>query len=273
MAAAVAATVGLTGCASTWDTMSSKRFRDDPFGVMFQSDDPMTVLRENPDGEARARAMRTLKEPGAEPEQTEALEILSAAATTDPSPWVRVAAIDALGRFQDPRAVEQLAHAYHQAGGKPAGQKSGGTGPLNDRLGLHGPQGFPADQVANIRGRALDALGRTGQPQAIGFLAEVASAPPATNEDPLERSAVRQRAVAALAKVRDKEAVAALAKVLAAEQGKDVTLTNLAHGGLVELTGLKHPADPAAWNEVVQAGFEIAPEPSGLRRTLGPDTP
>jgi hypothetical protein len=103
MAAAVAATVGLTGCASTWDTMSSKRFRDDPFGVMFQSDDPMTVLRENPDGEARARAMRTLKEPGAEPEQTEALEILSAAATTDPSPWVRVAAIDASTRWAGSR--------------------------------------------------------------------------------------------------------------------------------------------------------------------------
>jgi HEAT repeat protein len=271
MAAAVAATVGLTGCASTWDTMTSRRFRDAPFGTMFKSDDPMAVLRENPDGEARARAMRDLKEPAAEPEQTEAIEILAAAATGDPSPWVRVAAIDALGRFRDPRAVEHLAHAYHQAGGKPPAQQDKAPGLLNDRLGLHGPQGFPSDQAANIRGRAIEALAKTGRPEAVGFLAEVASTPTTEFEDPIERNAVRQRAVAGLAKIRDKEAVAALAKVLAAEQGKDVTLTNLAHGGLVELTGLKHPADPAAWNEVVQAGFEIAPEPSGLRRALGTD--
>ena len=269
MVALMVATVGLTGCASTWDTMTSRRFRDVPFGTMFGSEDPMTVLRENPDGEARARAMRNLKEPAAEPEQTEAIEILSVAATSDPSPLVRVAAIDALGRFQDSRAVEQLAHAYHQASAKPAGQKPG----ANDRLGLRGPQGFPSDQVANIRGRAIESLAKTGRPEAVGFLAEIASAPPTEFDDPMERNAVRQRAVAGLAKIRDKEAVAALAKVLTAEQGKDVTLTNLAHGGLVELTGLKHPADAAAWNEVVQAGFEIAPEPSGLRRALGPDTP
>lgn len=273
MAAVMAATVGLTGCASTWDTMTSRRFRDDPFGTTFGSEDPMTVLRENPDGDARARAMRNLKEPAAEPEQTEAIEILSVAATTDPSPWVRVTAIDALGRFHDPRAVEHLAQAYHQASGKSPAQQARAPGLVKDRLGLHGPQGFPSDQAANIRGRAVEALAMTGRPEAVGFLAEVASAPAATFEDPIERNAVRQRAVAGLAKIRDKEAVAALAKVLAAEQGKDVTLTNLAHGGLVDLTGLKHPADPAAWNEVVQAGFEIAPEPSGLRRTLGPDTP
>ncbi len=258
VAALVAATVGLTGCASTWDTMTSRRFRDAPFGTMFKSDDPMTVLRENPDGEARARAMRNLQEPGAEPEQTEAIEILASAATTDPSPWVRVAAIDALGRFRDPRAVEQLAHAYHQAGGKPAAQPAKGSGLLSDRLGLRGPQGFPSDQVASIRGRAIEALARTGRPEAVGFLAEVASTPPSEFEDPVERNAVRQRAVAGLGKIRDKEAVVALAKVLAAEEGKDVTLTSLAHGGLVELTGLTHPADAAAWSEVVQAGFEIA---------------
>lgn len=255
MVALVAATIGLTGCASTWDTMTSRRFRDAPFGTMFGSEDPMTVLRQNPDGDARARAMRNLKEPTVEPDQTEAIEILAAAATTDPSPWVRVAAIDALGRFQDQRAVEHLAHAYHQAGAKPTAQK---PGILNDRLGLRGPQGFPSDQVANIRGRAVEALAKTGRPEAVGFLTEIASMPSTAFDDPMERNAVRQRAVAGLAKIRDKEAVAALAKILAAEEGKDVTLTNLAHGGLVELTGLKHPADAATWNEVVQTGFEIA---------------
>ena len=61
--------------------------------------------------------------------------------------------------------------------------------------------------------------------------------------------------------------------MLAAEKGKDVTLTHLAHAGLVSLTGQKHPDDPATWGQVVQAGFEIAPEPTGIDRAVGIFTP
>lgn len=281
---AVAALVAAgSGCASTWEDMTSRRFRDKPFETMFGTEDPLTVLRENPDGETRARAMRRLKEPAAngrpEAEQEEAVQILSTAATSDPSPWVRMAAIDALGKFQDPRAVETLAAAYYQASGReepapmaPTVVASGGRQPgaLADRLGLLGPQGFPSDQAANVRGRALEALARTGRPEAVEFLARVATGQelPA-DEDPAARDFVRQRAVAGLGQVRSKESVHALARILAAEHGKDVTLTNLAHGGLVSLTGQNQPADPRAWETVVQAGFEIAPEQTLLQRTVG----
>jgi hypothetical protein len=73
--------------------------------------------------------------------------------------------------------------------------------------------------------------------------------------------------------MRQREAVVALAKVLADENGKDLTLEHLAHEGLVGLTGKTYPADPAAWNGVVQAGFEIAPEPSPIQKALGVLTP
>jgi HEAT repeat protein len=255
--------------------MTSRRFRDKPFETMFETEDPLTVLRTNPDGETRARAMRRLKEPavhgGSQAEQEEAVQILATAATSDPSPWVRMAAIDALGKFQDPRAVETLAAAYYQASGhteptsKPAPSvvTAGGRTPgaLTERFGLHGPQGFPPDQAANIRGRALEALARTGRPEAVDFLARVAGGQELpVNEDPAAKEFVRQRAVAGLGQVRSREAVHALAQVLAAEHDQDVTLTNLAHGGLVSLTGQQHPADPQTWDAVVQAGFEIAPE-------------
>lgn len=63
---AVAALVAAgSGCASTWESMTSRRFRDKPFETMFESEDPLTTLRESPDGETRARAMRRLKEPAA----------------------------------------------------------------------------------------------------------------------------------------------------------------------------------------------------------------
>lgn len=275
LGAAVAVLSGLTGCANTWEAVSSQRFRDKPWETTFGREDPARVIRTSSDGEARARAMRALTESQvaalSEAERGEVFDHLTNAATQDPSPWVRMAAIDALGRYPDPRATEVLATAFHQATGRlvpaqPAGKL---PGPLGDRLGLTGPQGFPGDQVANVRGRALDALARSGRPEAVEFLARVAAGNEVlVNEDPVDRAFVRQRAVAGLGKMRQKDAVVALAKVLTDEQGKDLTLGHLAHEGLVNLTGKSHPADPATWNGVVQAGFEIAPEPTAIERAV-----
>jgi len=285
---------GLTGCASTWDDMTSRRFREKPFGTIFHKDDPVQVLRSNPDGGERARAMKNLEEPLAigrpESEQEEMMQILASAAASDPSPWVRLAAIDALGRFRDPRATDALVAAYHQADGRPsrptqpppppAGSihpASGGRGDpsfLNDRLGLMGPQGFSPDQVANIRGRSLESLANKTDPKVVNFLANVAKGqelPP--DEDPTSRDFVRQRAVAGLGKIRTKESVVALTAVLTAENGKDVPLSHLAHTGLVGLTGQKLPADPEKWNAIVQTGFEIAPEPGGIQRAVSFELP
>lgn len=285
LAAAVAVLAGLTGCANTWEAVTSQRFRDKPWETTFGRSDPVRDVRTSPDGETRARAMRELTEAHlarlSEAERTEVFDQLSTAATADPSPWVRMAAIDALGRTNDPRAVEVLAVAFHQATGRPANApqlppanpiqqvSARQNGVLGDRLGLTGPQGFPGDQVANVRGRALAALARTGRPEAVEFLGRVAAGHEAlVNEDPTDRDFVRQHAVAALGRMRQKEAVVALARVLADEQGKDLALGHLAHEGLVTLTGQTHPADPSVWAGVVQAGFEIAPEPNAVQKAV-----
>lgn len=286
---------GLTGCASTWDDLTSKRFRENTFhkSPFKASDDPLQVLRTNPDGEERARAMRKLKEPVvagmSQADQDEVMQILATAATSDPSPWVRLSAIDALGRFQDPRGVEVLIAAYHQAPGRPADapvrqdkiQQVGAStrvreSTLQDKFGLHGPVGFPGDQEATIRGRSLEMLARKSDPRIVPFLTRVATGEdaPSAEDDPETRTYVRQRAVAALGNVRSKDSVVALAQVLNTEQGKDLTLTHLAHGGLVELTGKKLPADAAQWNQVVQAGqYEVTGEPSAIRRAIQFEAP
>ena len=104
------------GCASTWETASSRRFRDKPFGTMFGREDPLHTLRTTPaeNADERARAVCALKEPAksglGQEVQDEVLQMLSDAATQDSSPWMRVCAIDALTRFEDPRATEILAN-------------------------------------------------------------------------------------------------------------------------------------------------------------------
>jgi HEAT repeat protein len=270
--------------------MTSRRFRDKPFGTMFGSEDPLTVLRTDPDGEARARAMARVAEPAAagrpDAEQDEVVQILTQAATADPSPWVRMAAVDALGRFQDPRAMEALTAAYQSAPARPprptptvpqtgimtaGGRTMTEPGLLADRLGLHGPQGFAADQVAAIRGRVLDALGKSGRPEAVGFLTRVAVGQESADDDPASRDIVRHAAVRNLGNVRQPEAVTALARVLADEQGKDLTAVQLAHAGLVGLTGKSLPPDPAAWQELIQAGVTVSPEPNAIQRAVGLD--
>lgn len=122
---AFAALLPTLGCASTWETVSSRRFRDKPFGTMFTRMDAVAVLRstEPTSSEERARAMQALREPMAsgydQSVQDEILQILSTAATQDAAPWVRLCAIDALTRFEDPRRTEILANAYHYAAGNP----------------------------------------------------------------------------------------------------------------------------------------------------------
>lgn len=258
------------GCASTWDVATSRRFRDDPFGVMFKpSPDSLTVLK-NPDstGDARARALAELTEPGGGPQQDEAVQILADAASKDPSPWVRMCAIDAAGRFRDPRAGEILQTAYRRAPGVEAsddekrevvqqvGVRASARAAPADRLGLlTGPRGFSADQVSGIRTHAVEALAKTGGPKAVAFLAQVAAGELFTDADDLDgRDRVRRAATAALGTVHTPESAAALAKVLSEERGRDPAMASLAHAGLVEITGKNLPADSGEWDSVVQAG-------------------
>lgn len=274
---AVVAGVVPVGCAGTWDAVSSRKFREDPFRTMFSSEDPMTVLRNKVDGNERADAMRRLKEPnkqvGGPAVQDEALQILWTAATTDPSPIVRVAAIDALGRFDDPRTVELLKDAYAKADGVPSDPAHADRPELQQATAIESiltlaPTGFEPSFVATLRSRTVTAMAAKRSPEAVAFLATVATTAPDGEDQQLDRD-VRAAAVRGLGQMRSKESVAALAKVLTQEAGRDVVLAQNAHEGLMELTGKQLPADPEKWNQVVQAGVSVEPKAPGLVEQMG----
>ena len=166
--------------------------------------------------------------------------------------------------------------AYQKAHGRAEGtadpippesgiQLAGGTNGrrMTSLVPLTGPTGFSPDTVEAIRCRSLESLGRTNRPEVIQFLGAVAAGPTVQSApEGSEDREVRLAAVRGLAKCRQPEAVAMLSRVLAAESGKDTAIVGRAHDGLVNLTGKKLPADPAKWNQVVQAGVTIAPEPT-----------
>lgn len=271
----------LVGCAGTWDKVSSRKFREDPFNTLFNREDPMTVLRNKVDGNARADAMRRLKEPAKDgkpaEEQREALAILWTAATTDASPIVRTAAIDALGRFDDPEAVRLLIDAYRKADGvtaaaDPTRTADGKIIPAAaiDPMTLMAPTGFEPAFVATLRARTVDALARKSDPQAVAFLAKVATTvpDPEAGAGPADRD-VRAAAVRGLGKMHSRESVVALNDVLRAEAGRDVVLTQNAHAGLKELTGQDLPADPEQWSKVIQAGGGAEPKPRTVIERMG----
>jgi hypothetical protein len=298
--------LGLTGCGGGWDTLTSHRFRDGllehPYETVKQfyiPEDPMLVLRTEPprDGDERAAAMHRLKEPirnnGTQEDQDIIVNILAKAATSDPSPVIRMEAIGALGRFEDPRVVGALMVAYQNAHGRrgfdpppprtnPVTQTSGlsaGRSPtlLNSRELLDvtkSPNDYQPEWVTAIRCRAVDAIGKTGRLEGVQFLSSIAggagldTAPEGSDDRDIRLAAVR-----GLGNCRHPESVVALVKVLNTATSVNPTVQDTAivartHDCLVRLTGKKLPAEPQEWNEVVQAGIVIAPEPGWWENTV-----
>ncbi|QDU20643.1 HEAT repeat domain-containing protein [Urbifossiella limnaea] len=278
IAGVVGTCVALTGCASTLDTVTSRTFRSSPFDTtvkMVRPEDPLVVLRANPprSGDDRAKAMLRLQEPltngGSQADQDEMIDTLARAATSDPSPVLRLSAIEALARFQDQRAAGVLMLAYQNAHGRsedatvPTARVPGARPPLAV------PTGFAPDTVTTIRCRVVESLGRGGRPETIAFLASIAgSSAPGQGPEGSEDRDVRLAAVRGLGQCRHPEAVTALAQVMTAEHGKDAAVVGRAHDGLVNLTGQRIPADPARWNQVVQAGATVVPEPNVVDRAV-----
>ena len=100
--------LAMCGCTTTfWDDITSRDFE---FKKLWESPpNPLVVLHESHDGDARARALSSLKEPkehgGKDEDQDAIVSILVTAARTDAQPLCRLAAIQSLGTFKDPRGA------------------------------------------------------------------------------------------------------------------------------------------------------------------------
>ena len=221
--APAALAVGLGGCASFWDDVTARNFK---FKDLYTRKDPVSVLNTSDDGDERAKALRSLTEPrargGTEVEQQRTIEVLSRAAISEPQPCVRIAAIETLGKFQDPRAVPALTNAYEAA---------------NQLTG---------DAAANVRCLALTSLGQMHRPEAIRYLVRVAQTetpPDAPERDRQQARDCRLAAVRALGHFEhSREVGEAMARLLQTE--KDVALRDRATETYVAVTGTQPPATP-----------------------------
>jgi hypothetical protein len=273
--AAVAA-FAVTGCAGTYDLITSQRFKDRPFHTLFVTEDPMEVLEKVQEGDDRVRAMHHLKEPkengGTAAQQDRAIAILQESATTDKRPLVRMAAVEALARFKDPRVGPILVAAYHQAG-QAAGPKEPDITAAAALSGVKGAlSSFPFETIANIQCRSLEGLGQHRSPDGLQLLVQAASTPTETRPKPaggietaglfsleadfgtgIDRIDVRLAAIRALGSYdKDPTAIRTLVAVLKAD--RDVAVRGRAHESLVKITGQDLPADANAWQAWLDKG-------------------
>ncbi|MFN4259470.1 MAG: HEAT repeat domain-containing protein [Gemmataceae bacterium] len=248
--------LGLSGCATFWDDVTNKNFK---FKHWFEKSDPMVVLNETDDGDKKAKAIRALKEERDPKKHEVVLKTLTTVAVHDRHPYCRLAAIQKLGEFKDPRAVEALAEAYYSA--KEARTPSGY--PL-----------FPHDTITAIQCQALTSLGNTRQPAAVDLLARVAREPrPDFSVSEMERQQwldIHIAAARALGNFNHYQATEALVHVLREE--KDVALRTRAHESLQQATGKKLPADAEAWEELInkapREGTAKGGKPNGWRELI-----
>jgi HEAT repeat protein len=219
----LAALVTAAGCAE----MDEFSWRKMNFEVFREPENPMQVIRESKDGSVRARALRCLREPlangGSQEDQDAVVAVLNYSASHESQPWCRIAAIDALRKFKDPRAAEGLKEAYYRAGS------------------------FTPDTATAIRCQALQGLGETGQSAAAEVLVRVLREPPVEGPDLDRDLKLRERnaAARALGNFKQYQATAALVEVLRTE--RDDALRDNAHQSLVQATGRDLPADAVVW--------------------------
>lgn len=236
-----------SGCANFWDDVTS---RDFSFNSIFVKPNPMLVLRDSTDGDKRAKALAALHEPkqfgGTEDEQNTVVKILTTAASAENQPLCRLAAIESLGHFKDPRAVEGLSAAFYQA------------------------NNFAPETTTVIRCKALTALGETKNPAAVELLARVVREPPAegTEMEKQQTLDVRIAAARALANFSHYQGTEALVHVLQSE--KDVALRDRAYESLQASTGKNLPPDAKAWEEFLHQpdNKAVAAEPANKAKLM-----
>ena len=262
LAGVAVTSLSLCGCADFWDNVSSRNFS---FKTCFDTPNPLLVLRDSNDGNERAKALRILQEPkqhgGTDKDQDAIFKILTVAATSDRQPLCRLAAIESLGHWKDPRVVQSLKDAFYNANNFPKASY-GGTS-LNDTLFTTNT--IPTDLPVHIQCQALAALGESANPAAVDFLILVLRGPrgEGSEQDKQQVMDVRIAAARALAKYNQPQATEALVAVLKNE--RDAALRERAHESLVASTGKKLPPDAKAWEAVLQ--------PSSQPATIAQDKP
>lgn len=243
LASAAFVCLSLSGCAGFWDEVTSREFK---VKNLFVKQDPLVVLKTSTDGDARARALRSLREPlahgGSAQDQETVFNLLKVSATSDHQPLCRLAAIRSLGQFKDPRAVVVLKDAFYQANAFPRGVN------------------IPPETVTRIQCEALTSLGETHSPAAVELLVRAVKQPPAegVEQDRQQTLDVRDAAARALGNFSQYQSTEALIQVLRDE--KDVGLRDCAHEALQEATGKELPPDAKAWDGLIhQAGYQKDP--------------
>jgi HEAT repeat protein len=251
VAGAAVTSLGLCGCADFWDNVTSRNFKVES---LWSHPSPLVVLRDSQDANERAEALRHLREPlqfgGTQQDQELVFNILSAVATSDRQPLCRLAAIESLGHFKDPRAVDRLVAAYDQASNFPQIKQT----PQDPADLIYSMAPIPPDVPTLIQCQALTALGETGNPAAVTKLVLVLREPPTEGSTKEQQNSldVRMAAARALGHYHKREAADALVTVL--QHDTDVALRESATESLQAMTGKKLPPDAKAWQAVLPPG-------------------
>jgi HEAT repeat protein len=246
------------GCANFWDEVTDRNFE---FKSLWSKPNPLVVLNESADGTQRAKALRALREPnqfgGTQTDQETIVKIVTTAAVSEHTAVSRIAAIESLTKFRDPRATQALIAAYYASDGYRTAQ--------GDSVK------YPGDMASMIRCQSLRALGEQGNPAAVEHLVTVLRQPAARGAE-LDRQMVmdeRITAARALAKYNDPRAEEALLNVLRTE--KDIALKDRAYESLQTATGKKLPPDPKAWEDALnlslpQDAVATRPQPGQVQQ-------
>lgn len=226
LAALAAAVTGLSlaGCANFWEDVTSRDFK---FKQLFKKPDPLAVLKDSKDGDHRARAFASLKEPGPKHPQDQEfmLTMLTAAVKNEPQFYARLMAVRKLGEFKDPRATPALVEAYYAA------------------------DTFPAEKATMLRCESLFGVGEVGNPAGVDLLTKVLGQGPVEGPEEDRRRALDERIAAAraLGHFSPPQGTEALVQVLHKE--KDTALRVAAHQSLQKSTHEKLPLDAPAWDD------------------------
>jgi HEAT repeat protein len=219
IAGAALTSLSLCGCTGFWDEVTSRNFDIHHF---WEKPNPFLVLQNSDDGDQRAKALRALREPnpyGSSPKDQEAvLSILITAASKERQFLCRMAAVESLGHFQDPRAVDGLTAAFYSS------------------------TAFSQDVATRLQVQAATALGNTHQPAAEQFLLTLVQEKPQTEGSDQEKQQnmdVRLAATRALGNFNDPRVAQVLQGMVKGE--KDIALRDCAKDALLASSGRKPP--------------------------------